>query len=74
MVELRLAKKALASCRISLARCSSLTSRSRSLTCCASLVCDAFTHPGVDFCALDPVQQWLRHAANLGRDRFQGSP
>src|SRR5690606_9703060 len=32
--------------------------------------CDAFAHPGVDLRALDPVQQRLRHAADLERNRF----
>ena len=35
---------------------------------------DAFTHPGVDLIAFDPVQQRLRHAADLGCNRFSGSP
>ena len=32
------------------------------------------TLAGIDFLALDPVQQRLRHAANLGRNRFHGCP
>ena len=35
---------------------------------------DACTHPSLDLCALDPVQQCLRHAADLGRNRFHGGP
>lgn len=35
---------------------------------------EAFTYPSFDLCSLDSVQQCLRHAADLGRNGFYGSP
>lgn len=34
----------------------------------------AFTQPGINLLALDPYQQGLRHATNLGRNRLHRSP
>ena len=65
------AKNALATFRISLARRSSLTSRSSSLTRCPLRRRHAFARIGVDLLALDPRQQCLRHAADLGCDGGQ---
>ena len=68
------AKNALASFRISLARRSSLTSRSEFLDALRLGGRDALAHAGIDLVALDPFQQRLRHAADLRRDRFNRRP
>jgi hypothetical protein len=67
------AKNALASFRISLARRSSLTSRSSSFTRLRLGGRHALAHAGIDLVSLDPFEQRLRHAADLRRDRFDAA-
>ena len=66
------AKNALAVFRMSLAR-RNLTSRSSSLMRCAHCS-SAHRATTVNSLALDPVMQGLRHAADLGGDRFNRRP